>query len=177
MSDLDSLRYPVGRFSRPAAPLGDEERGALIQEIARMPAGLRALVTGVSDAQLDTPYRPDGWTVRQVCHHVADSHVNAYIRMKLAATEDAPTIKPYAEARWAELGEAKRGPVEVSLDLLDALHFRWTAFLFDLPASDFRRTYVHPALGAFALDAAVALYAWHGRHHTAHVERVVGPRG
>ncbi len=177
MADLDPLRYPVGKFTRPTAPLDDDERGVLIQEIARMPAGLRALVTGVSDAQLDTPYRPGGWTVRQVCHHVADSHVNAYVRMKLAATEDAPAIKPYLEARWAEIAEAKLGPVEVSLDLLDALHFRWTAFLRDLAPSDFCRTYVHPEMGAVALDAAVALYAWHGRHHTAHVERVVGQRG
>ena len=177
MADLDSLRYPVGTFARPTAPLDDEERGTFIEEIARMPAGLRALVTGLSDRQLDTPYRPGGWTVRQVCHHVADSHVNAYGRMKLAATEDAAAIKSYMEARWAELGEAKLGPVEVSLDLLDALHFRWTAFLRDLPPSDFRRAYVHPEMGAVALDAAVALYAWHGRHHTAHVERVVGQRG
>ena len=176
MADVETLRFPNGRFVRPTAPLGDEERDALIQDIARMPAALRAVVTGLSDGQLQRPYRPGGWTVRQVCHHLPDSHVNAYVRMKLAATEDAPTIKPYAEARWAELPEAKTGPVEVSLDLLDALHFRWTSFLRDLSPADFRRTYVHPDMGAVPLDAAVALYAWHGKHHTAHVELAVGLR-
>ena len=169
MSDRDDLRYPVGRFSRPTAPLGAEARADFIREIAELPSGLRAAVEALDDTDLDTPYRPGGWTVRQVVHHVPDSHMNAYIRMKLAATEDSPTIKTYDEARWAELPEARTGPIGVSLALLDALHVRWTAFLRALPPADFARCYVHAELGPMSMDAAVALYAWHGRHHLAHV--------
>jgi hypothetical protein len=170
MPDLEQLRYPVGRFARVTRPLDAEARHACIETIEQAPARFRALVTGRSERELDTPYRPEGWTVRQVVHHVPDSHMNAYIRMKFAVTEQAPTIKAYDEAQWAELPEAKSGPVEMSLALLDALHRRWVAFLRALPADRFERAYLHPELGRVTLGEAVALYAWHCRHHAAHVE-------
>ena len=174
MTDLEQLRYPVGRFERVNAPLDRAARGALVDIIEQTPALFRTLTTGRTDAQLDTPYRPGGWTVRQVVHHVPDSHMNAYIRMKFAATEDAPAIKAYDETKWAELPEAKTGPAEMSLMLLEALHRRWVAFLHALPDSEFTKAYVHPELGRVTLDEAVALYAWHCRHHTAHVELGLG---
>jgi len=170
MTDLEQLRYPVGRFARLNAPLDRAARAALIDIIEQTPATFRSLVSGRSDGDLDTPYRSGGWTVRQVVHHVADSHMNAYIRMKFALTEDAPAIKAYDEAKWAELPEAKTGPAEVSVALLEALHRRWVMFLRALPDADFGRPYVHPELGPVTLDEAVALYAWHCRHHTEHVK-------
>jgi hypothetical protein len=172
--DLEPLRYPVGRFERLKAPLDAAARHAHLDTIAQAPATIRSLVNGRTDAQLDTPYRPGGWTVRQVVHHVPDSHMNAYIRMKFAVTEDAPAIKAYEESRWAELPEAKTGPVEMSLALLDGLHRRWVAFLRGLPAGEFAKAYVHPELGRVTLDEALALYAWHCRHHTEHVRRGLG---
>ena len=147
----------------------DERREQFVREIAEAPARLREAVAGLSDEQLDTPYRPGGWTVRQTVHHVADSHINAYVRFKLALTEDEPEIRPYDEARWAELGEASRGPVAVSLALLDALHARWVAALRTLSPADFTRTFRHPDWGVVPLARQVAIYAWHGRHHTAHI--------
>ena len=174
MTDLEQLRYPVGRFARLKAPLDRAARAAHIDIIEQMPATFRSLVSGRSDGELDTAYRPGGWTVRQVVHHVPDSHMNAYIRMKVAITEDAPAIKAYDEAKWAELPEAKTGPAEMSVALLDALHRRWVMFLRALPDADFGRTYVHPELGPVTLDEALALYAWHGRHHTAHIELGIG---
>ena|SRR5688572_30067876 len=169
MTDLESLRYPVGKAPR-ITELDSATRTRLIDTIARTPEQYRSLVAGLSDAQLDTPYRPGGWTIRQVVHHVPDSHMNAYIRMKLAVTEDTPTIRTYQEDRWAELPEAKSGPVELSLTLLAALHSRWVAFLRALPAPEFRKTYVHPELGNVTLDEAIGLYEWHCRHHAAHIE-------
>jgi len=170
MSDLQQLRFPIGKYERPSSlPLDDDARAALIRDIERAPGALRAVVTGLSDAQLDTPYRPGGWTIRQVVHHVPDSHMNGYTRMKLAMTEDSPTIKLYHEALWAELPEARTAPVDVSLDLLDALHFRWTAFLRALTPVDFQRPYIHPDLGLVPIDVAIGIYAWHGKHHTAHI--------
>jgi hypothetical protein len=169
MSDLQHLRFPIGKFERPGAPLHADARASFIREIERAPAGIRLAVEGLTDAQLDTPYRPEGWTLRQVVHHVPDSHINAYTRMKLAVTEDVPTIKVYQEARWAELPDARTAPIAMSLDLLDALHFRWTVFLRALSPSDFQKSYMHPELGLVPLDVAVALYAWHGKHHTAHL--------
>ena len=166
---LDPERYPVGRIVRNPGPLTRPERDALIDAIAQAPAILRTLASGRTEAQLETPYRVGGWTLRQVVHHLPDSHINAYVRMKLAATETAPLIKPYDEARWAELPEARTAPVEVSLDLLDALHARWTAFLRALPEADFRRTFSHPDLGDVSIDDALGMYSWHCRHHTAHV--------
>ena len=170
MTDLERLRYPVGRFERLKAPLDRAAREGHIETIARTPATFQSLTSGRTDAELDTPYRPGGWTVRQVVHHVPDSHMNAYIRMKFAVTEDAPAIKPYAEEKWAELPEAKRGPAEMSLALLDALHRRWVMFLRNLDDADFARVYVHPELGRVPVDEAIALYAWHCRHHGAHIE-------
>jgi DinB superfamily len=170
MTDLEPLRYPVGRFARVTAPLDRATRAAYIDTLEQMPARFRSLLSGRSDAQLDTPYRPGGWTVRQVLHHVPDSHMNAYIRMKFAMTEDAPTIKPYEESLWAELPEAKTGPVEMSLTLLDGLHRRWVMFLRALGDADFGRVYVHPELGRVTLDEAISLYSWHARHHAGHIE-------
>jgi hypothetical protein len=167
--DLEKLRYPVGRFNRVTAPLDAAARQAHFDTIEQLPSTLRSLVGGRPDDQLDTPYRPGGWTVRQVVHHVPDSHMNAYIRMKFAVTEDAPAIKAYEESRWAELPEAKSGPVDMSVALLDGLHRRWLAFLRGLPSAEFGKVYVHPELGRVTLDEALGLYAWHSRHHTAHV--------
>ena len=162
------LRYPVGRFRRPES-LDEAERRRAIDAIAAAPAKLRAAVAGLTDAQLDTPYRPDGWTVRQVVHHVPDSHMNAYVRFKLALTEDEPTIKPYDEARWAELADTRDTPIESSLALLDRLHDRWVRLLRSMSADDFARRLRHPEMGVQRLDQVLALYDWHGRHHVGHV--------
>ncbi|HEX2093708.1 MAG TPA: putative metal-dependent hydrolase [Longimicrobiaceae bacterium] len=162
------LRYPVGRYDV-RTPVPAEDLPRLIGEIADTPARLRAAVEGLSPEQLGTPYRPGGWTVRQVVHHVPDSHLNAYVRLKLALTEDEPTIKPYEEARWAELADSRSTPVEVSLALLEALHHRWVLLLRSMRPEDFARAFRHPELGRVRLDAMVGLYAWHGRHHVAHV--------
>jgi hypothetical protein len=171
MPDLEQLRYPVGRFERLTAPLDAAQRRAHIDTLAQTPATFRTLVGGRSDRELDTPYRPDGWTVRQVVHHVPDSHMNAYIRMKFAVTEDAPAIKAYDEAKWAELPEAKTGPADMSIALLDALHRRWVMFLRALTDADFARAYVHPELGRVTLDEGLALYSWHCRHHGGHISQ------
>jgi len=162
------LRYPIGKFDI-AAPVDPATRPHLIDQIATAPAALREAVRGLDDAQLETPYRPDGWTVRQTVHHVADSHINSYLRFRLALTEENPTVKPYDEAAWAELVDSRTEPVEVSLRLLESLHQRWVVLLRALGDGDFTRTFVHPALGPVSLDRNLALYAWHGRHHTAHI--------
>lgn len=165
---LPDLRYPIGTFSY-RAEITQEQRAALIREIAEAPRALRAAITGLDQAQLETPYRDGGWTVRQVAHHVPDSHMNAYIRFKLALTEDGPTIKPYDESAWAKVADTARTPIEVSLDLLDALHRRWIVLLESLQPADFARGLVHPDHGPITLDWMLQLYAWHGRHHVAHV--------
>ncbi|HEV3199888.1 MAG TPA: bacillithiol transferase BstA [Bryobacteraceae bacterium] len=162
------LRYPIGPFDL-TTPVAPETRPQLIGQIAVAPAGLREAVRSLNIQQLDTPYRPGGWTVRQTVHHVADSHMNAYVRLRLALTEEAPTIKPYDEAQWAELVDARTLAVEVSLELLDSLHHRWVALLKTLSDADFARTFRHPELGLVRLDTNLALYAWHGRHHAAHI--------
>ena len=162
------LRYPIGKFAAPAASTPDDRRRR-IDEIAGLPGALRAAVDGLSPQQLDTPYRPGGWTVRQVVHHVPDSHINAYVRLRVALTEREPTIRPYEEARWAELEDARTLPPDVSLALLDALHDRWVTLLRALPDDAWSRTLVHPESGRHDLDWLLALYAWHGRHHVAHV--------
>lgn len=167
--DLERLRYPIGRFDPPAVPLSPETRERLIDEIAAAPAALGAAVEGLSDAELDTPYRPGGWTVRQVVHHVPDSHMNSYVRFKLAVTEDHPTIRTYDEAAWGALADARAAPIGPSLALLDALHERWTGWLRTLGPEDWARTFEHPEMGTLALDQLLALYAWHGRHHVAHI--------
>jgi len=162
------LRYPIGKFKF-EGPLDDEQRRAFIGKIEETPAQMRAAVAGLTEEQLDTPYRPEGWTVRQVVHHVPESHLNSYVRLKLAITEDEPTIKPYFEDRWAELDDARQAPIALSLDLMDALHGRWVWFLRSLKQSDFQRTFRHPELGVVSIDKNIALYAWHGQHHVAHI--------
>ncbi len=172
------FRYPVGEFERPPLPLTADQRARYVDEIAALPDRFEAAVAGLSEKQLDTPYRPGGWTVRQVAHHVPDSHMNALVRFKLALTEKTPTIKPYDEARWAELGDVRETPVSVSLALLEALHHRWVTRLRAMTEDDFARTYRHPELGStLSLDHALAMYAWHCRHHTAHVTELRGREG
>ncbi|OLC88847.1 MAG: metal-dependent hydrolase [Acidobacteria bacterium 13_1_40CM_2_60_7] len=169
-------RYPIGKYTPPqeATPA---LRQQAIDSIAETPAKLKAALSGLNDAQLDTPYRDGGWTVRQVVHHVPDSHLNAYVRFRLALTENQPTIKPYEEARWAELADAKSAPVAVSLALLEPLHDRWVRLLRSLTAADFARTFVHPEHGVRTLDWMLFLYAWHGRHHTAHITELREQKG
>jgi uncharacterized damage-inducible protein DinB len=162
------LRYPIGKFNgQPAA--NDGERRQFLKDLEEAPARLRAAVEGLSDKQLDTPYREGGWTVRQVVHHVPDSHLNSYIRFKWALTEDEPTVKTYYEDRWAELADSKSTPIQVSLTLLDSLHQRWTNLLKSFKADDWKKTLRHPDLGVMTLDKMLALYAWHGKHHVAHI--------
>ncbi|HEY1809273.1 MAG TPA: bacillithiol transferase BstA [Acidobacteriaceae bacterium] len=163
-------RFPIGKYNRAAANLTDHR--SAIATLAALPESLRSAVQGLSDPQLDTPYREDGWTVRQLVHHVADSHMNAYIRIRLALTEDWPPIKPYNEKAWSELPDARTAPVAVSLDLIEALHDRWTTLLRSLSEEQWQRGYVHPENGRQTLAEAVALYAWHSRHHTAHIEEL-----
>jgi uncharacterized damage-inducible protein DinB len=165
------VRYPIGRF-RKVASLTERERDAAIESIAATPIRLRAAILGLTPEQLDTPYRPEGWTVRQLVHHVADSHMNSYVRFRLALTEDNPAIKSYDEARWAELEDARTAPVELSLALLDALHQRWVRLLRSLAPGAFARTVEHPEHGAMSLDSLLALYDWHGRHHVSHVTKL-----
>jgi len=162
------LRYPIGKFDI-KGEVTDAQRPALIQQVADTPANLRAAVKGLNEQQLDTPYRPSGWTVRQVVHHVSDSHMNSYIRFKLAVTEQQPQIKPYEEQLWAELLDGKTAPIEISLQLLETLHQRWVMFLQSLQPTDFSRTVLHPANGVMKIDTLLRMYAWHGRHHVAHI--------
>ena len=165
---MSDLQYPIGRFKLEGAPTDDQVHQA-ISDIAEAPARLRAAVEGLTSEQLDTPYRPGGWTVRQVVHHVPDSHLNSYCRFKLALTEDEPVIRAYYEDRWAELDEARTAPVEVSLALLESLHRRWVLMLKPLEPTDFARTFRHPEIGILTLAQNTCLYAWHGRHHAAHI--------
>ncbi len=170
MTPETDLRYPLGTFTAPGSA-SPSTRAAHIAAIHALPTHMRQAVKGLIDGQLDTPYRPDGWTVRQVVHHVADSHLNASCRLKLALTEDAPTIKPYDEARWATLADA-RLPIDVSLRLLDALHERWAAILGALQPTDYARRLKHPESGEHDIDWLLAMYDWHGRHHVAHITRL-----
>ena len=170
MNTDESLRYPTGRFQRPNRPLEPADRRRMIDVIARTPDEMRAAVRGMSEPQLDTAYRPEGWTVRQVVHHVPDSHLNAYVRFKLALTEDTPTIKPYDEAEWAKLSDVRDTPIETSLTLLSAMHDRWVRLLRAMGPGDYGRKLNHPDWDApLSLDAVLALYAWHGPHHTAQI--------
>jgi uncharacterized damage-inducible protein DinB len=175
MTDLDDLRYPIGRFNPPASSLPGV-RSANIETLRLLPARLRAAVSGLSDAQLDKPYREGGWTVRQVVHHVFDSHANSYMRFKLALTEEWPTIKPYDEAAWAELADS-RMPIEVSLTLIEALHGRWVGLLESLSDEDFQKGFEHPERGRQNLAKVLALYDWHSRHHTAHITNLRARQG
>jgi uncharacterized damage-inducible protein DinB len=166
--DLEALQYPIGRFrwNNENTPRNRDE---WLSAIGETPQELRRAVSGLADEQLDTPYRPSGWTVRQVVHHYADDHMNTYVRFKLALTENAPTIKAYGEALWAELPDARCGPIEPSLRLLEALHQRWMQAWKALEEPDWQRTFVHPGRGAVSLEQLAGLYAWHGRHHVAQV--------
>lgn len=163
----DDLRYPIGDFSRPVTVSRDDIQ-RWIDDIRTLPEKIRAAVAGLNDEQLATPYRPGGWTLKQTVHHVADSHINSICRFKLAMTEDNPTIRPYFEDRWAELADYGL-PIEISLALLDNLHTRFTALLESFTPADFDRTLVHPDNGQFTVGEFLALYSWHGRHHTAHI--------
>ena len=163
----DDLRYPVGRFDR-TAPITPGMRAPAMAAIAELPGRIRAAVAGLGDRQIDTPYRPDGWTVRQLVHHVADSHANGYGRLKLALTEDEPTIKPYNQDAWASLPDS-RLPIDISLAMIDAVHARWAAIWPAVGPDQFARTFRHPELGLLTLDIHLQLYAWHSRHHVAHI--------
>ena len=165
---MGDLRYPIGKFHF-EGPITQKQRAQFIDDIEETPARLRAAVEGLSPQQLNIPYREGGWTVRQVVHHVPDSHLNSYVRFKLALTEDEPTIKDYREDRWAELEEARSAPVEISLALLESLHKRWVLMLRSLKPEDWKRSFRHPELGLVGLEKNVALYSWHGRHHVAHI--------
>src|SRR5215831_7874336 len=162
------LRYPIGQFSWSGSNT-PEQRARFIDDIAATPERMRRAVAGLTEAQLETPYRDGGWTVRQVVHHVPDSHLNSYIRFKFALTENEPTIMAYDEARWAELVDAKGHAIEASLRLLEGLHERWVVLLRSLSEEDVRRRFRHPELGVVTVDQYIALYAWHGKHHVAHV--------
>ena len=167
MPELDDLRYPIGRFTKPAS-FEPAARAEQISVLRLLPGNIQAAVSGLSHTQLDTPYREGGWTVRQLVHHVADSHANAYVRTKLALTEDWPTIKPYDEAAWARLADSTL-PIDGSIAMISALHERWVAILESLSEADFERGYNHPELGRQELRSVLALYAWRSRHHTAHI--------
>jgi hypothetical protein len=169
--DTPDLRYPVGEFSFPES-VSAQELAVFIDHIAATPARMREAIAGLSDSQLDTPYRPGGWTVRQLAHHVPDSHINSYMRFRLALTEEDPVIKPYEEALWAELPDARSMPVEPSLALLENLHARWVPLLRSLSDAEWKRSFRHPELGPVRLEQNAALYAWHGRHHVAHITRL-----
>lgn len=163
----EDLRYPIGKFDKSFEPT-IELRGEFIAAIQELPAVLARAVEGLSEVQIDTPYRPGGWTVRQTVHHVADSHLNSFCRFKLALTEDLPTIRPYDEAKWAELSD-NRLPLDVSMKIIEGIHERWAAMLNAMSDDDFARRLKHPESGEWTLDKMLGLYAWHGRHHTAHI--------
>lgn len=165
---MTNLSYPIGRFKF-ETEISDEQRHQFIAEIEKAPEHLRTAVSGLSSEQLDTPYRPGGWTIRQVVHHLADSHLNAYTRFKLALTEEEPTIKPYDQAGWAELADGRTASHEISLSLLEWLHRRWVVLLNSMTPTDFSRTFRHPESGVLTLIQTLSLYAWHGRHHIAHI--------
>jgi len=165
---MPDSRYPIGPYAPDANPT-PESRAKHIEEIAALPARMRKAVAGLSPQQLETPYREGGWTIRQVAHHVPDSHLNAYVRTKLALTENVPTIKPYDEAAWARLKDSELTPIEVSLSLLEAVHSRWVNLLRSLKEEDFKRKWNHPESGVHTLDWLLGLYSWHGNHHLAHI--------
>lgn len=165
---MSDPRYPIGKFNG-QPPANQQEREKFLNDIEETPAKLRAAVAGLSEQQLNTPYREGGWTVKQVVHHVPESHMNSYIRFKLALTENEPTIKPYAEDLWARLPDVSPTPIETSLILLDALHRRWVTLLRLLQPEDWKKTFRHPEIGLMTLDKNLALYSWHGRHHVAHI--------
>jgi hypothetical protein len=178
MSNLDEndLKYPLGRYTAPAT-ISPEQRGLWIEEMAKLPANLSKAVAGLSNNQLDTPYRPGGWTVRQVVHHLPDSHMQSYTRFRLALTENSPVIKPYEEGAWAELSDAKTAAVAPSLALIDGLHTRFVLLLNSMTNADFAKTFRHPELGERRLDWTLGLYAWHCLHHVAHITNLRSRQG
>jgi hypothetical protein len=165
---MDDIRYPIGPCEWPSE-VSAAQRQRNIRDIAEMPARLREAVAGLAPQHLDLPYREGGWSIRQMVHHIPDSHLNSYVRFKLALTEDQPIIKPYDEARWAEMHDARTAPVEVSLDLVDALHRRWVLMLNEMKDEDFERSLRHPEVGTLALKSMLAGYGWHSRHHVAQI--------
>ncbi|MGH7503169.1 MAG: YfiT family bacillithiol transferase [Longimicrobiales bacterium] len=174
--EVEALRYPIGRFD-PKAAVDRSDRRDILDTIAGAPARMREAVAGLSAAQLATPYRDGGWTVQQVVHHVPDSHLNAYIRFKWTLTEDVPLIKTYRQTEWAELADSRDTPIATSLDLLEALHVRWDRLLRAMSDADFARKLRHPEWGEIDLDVMTRLYAWHGRHHVAHIMGLRERRG
>lgn len=167
---MDSLKYPIGRFKKPAT-ISAEHLQTWLQEIEQLPALMKEVINPLSEEDLNKTYRPDGWTIRQVVHHVADSHINAYTRFKWTLTEDNPTIKAYHEDRWATLEDVAATPVEVSLHLLAVLHFRWTVLMRSLSEEELKRAFFHPEnKKTYSLDEMIGLYAWHGAHHLAHIK-------
>jgi uncharacterized damage-inducible protein DinB len=162
------LRYPIGKFEYKGVST-IQQRELMVRAISQTPAKLREAVGALNEEQLETPYRPGGWTVRQVAHHLPDSHMNSFTRFRLALTEEEPTIRPYFEDRWAELSDSRKAPIDYSLDLLEALHKRWVFMLESLNDSDYARTFRHPELGLMTLDKNLALYAWHGKHHVGQI--------
>jgi uncharacterized damage-inducible protein DinB len=176
MTEQADLRYPIGHFNPPAASLPGI-RAEYIETLRQLARSLREVTAGLSDAQLDTPYREGGWTVRQVVHHIADSHANAYIRYRLALTEDWPTVKPYDEAAWAELADSRKLPIDVSMAIIAGMHARWVALLESLSEQDFQKGYNHPEHGKQTLSTVLAMYAWHARHHTAHISGLRARQG
>ena len=174
--ELEHLRYPIGRFEPPFR-IDKDQIERWINDIEALPADLRRAVKGLTATQLDTPYRPGGWTIRQVVHHLPDSHMNSFVRLKWALTEDRPEIKAYFEDRWAELPDYSVTPVSASLDLLEALHRRWVALLRSLTRQDLDRTFIHPESGSANLAETIGSYAWHGRHHLAHIRETIRREG
>jgi hypothetical protein len=172
----DDIRYPIGRFDweREVSP---DDRNGFIATIEAAPAEFRQAVVGLTEEQLETPYRDGGWTVRQVIHHVPDSHMNSYVRFKLALTEEDPTVKTYDEAAWARLNDSADTPVGTSLTLLESLHRRWSALMRGMSETDWKRTFRHPEIGSVSLEKNLALYAWHGKHHTAHIAELRRRKG
>ncbi len=173
---LDELRFPLGQYAPPAS-ITERHVQAWIDDLASHPANLRRTVEPLTEEQLGTPYRPEGWTVRQVVHHLGDSHINSFARFKLALTEDHPTIKPFDEALWATLPDYSDVPIPVSLNLLDALHERWVGLLRGLSWQQFQRTFDHPEIGTIDLAWTTGMYSWHGRHHVAHIEKLIEREG
>lgn len=162
------LRYPIGQF-HVDCEITSEQREKWIKDLEEAPVLFQAAVDGLNIEQLDTPYRPGGWTVRQVVHHLADSNINSYVRFKLAVTEDKPTVKTYDQEKWADLDDSREAPVEVSLKILESLHVRWVQFLKSLSDEEFKRTFIHPDSGIVSLETNLGVYSWHCRHHTAHI--------
>ena len=167
----EDLRYPVGKFER-IENIDDSLRSQFLKTIEELPSKLREAVEGLSEQQLETQYRPEGWTVKQVVHHVADSHANSLIRFKLALTEDTPTIKPYMEDRWAELADSKHAPIEISLNQIESIHARWSLILQAMSVEDFDRNMFHPEHGEVSLNYMLSLYDWHCKHHLGHITKL-----